>query len=76
MVDAFSHNRKRVLPCVSILEGEFGQHDIAVGVPAVLGRLGLERVIELPLNEAEKRMFDQSVAMIREDISKLASRLV
>lgn len=72
MVNALSRNRKRVLPCVAVLEGEYMQHGIAIGVPVVLGALGLERVIELPLNAEEKRMFDHSVEMIREDIEKLS----
>jgi len=41
MVDAISYNRRRILPCVSVLDGEYGQHDIAMGVPAVLTETGL-----------------------------------
>jgi malate dehydrogenase len=71
MVSAISRNRKRVLPCVAVLEGEYEQHGIAIGVPVVLGALGLERVIELALNVDEQNMFASSVNMIRDDISKL-----
>lgn len=71
MVDAISHNRKRILPCVSILEGEYGQQNIAMGVPAVLDENGLVKVIELKLNESEKREFEQSADMVSADIARL-----
>ncbi|NNG11854.1 MAG: malate dehydrogenase [Halobacteria archaeon] len=65
MVDAIYHDRKRVLSCVSVLEGEYRQSDISVGVPVVLGRNGIEQVIELPLNETERMDFQQSIDSIR-----------
>lgn len=71
MVDAVVHNRRRVLPCVAILDGEYGHADIAMGVPVVLNRCGVERVVELPLEEAERAAFDQSAAGVREDIERL-----
>jgi len=72
MVDAISHNRKKILPSVAILNGEYGQHDIAIGVPAILGSMGLEKVVDLELLESEREMFNGSVAAIREDIAKLS----
>ncbi len=72
MVEAIVYNRKRVLPCVAILEGEYGATDVAMGVPCVLGAKGLERVIELPLNDEEKRMFDASLKSIKTDLEQLA----
>ena len=71
MVDAISHNRKRILPSVAILDGEFNQHDLAMGVPCVLGDGGLESVIELEFNDEEKGLFDDSVAYIRNDLERL-----
>ena len=71
MVDAIVHNRHRIMPTVAILQGEYGQQDMAMGVPCVLGSRGVERIIELPLNEAEQAMFDQSVAAIRKDLQSL-----
>lgn len=72
MVDAISHNRKRILPCVAILENEYHESDIAMGVPCVLGDGGLEKVIELQLNEDEMALFKQSVSYIRGDLERLA----
>ncbi len=71
MVDAISHNRNRILPCVSILDGEYGQQDIAMGIPAVLNENGLVKIIELNLNEAERREFEMSADMVRADIERL-----
>lgn len=71
MVEAIVRGRRRVMPAVAILEGEYGQHDIAMGVPCVLGSKGIERIIELPLNDIEQNMFDRSVKAIRLDINNL-----
>ncbi len=72
MVDAISHNRKRLLPCVAILQGEYGQADIAMGVPCVLDERGLAEVIELDLNAEESSAFAASAAAVHEDIEKLS----
>jgi len=74
MVSSIRMNRKRVLPTVSILQGEYGQHDIAMGVPAVLGRGGMERIVELVLTEEEQVMFSRSSAAVREDIARLPAQ--
>jgi malate dehydrogenase len=72
MVDAIAHNRRRVLPTVALLEGEYGQSNIAMGVPCVLSGQGVERVLELDLLEGEKTMFEASARAVREDIEKIA----
>ncbi len=71
MVDAIANNRRHVLPCVCILEGEYSQQDITTGVPAVLGGKGIEQVVELPLNEAEQSGFLASIESIRADLKLL-----
>lgn len=72
MVDAIVHDRKRILPTVAILDGEYQQKDIAMGVPAVLGKNGMEQVIELELTTDEQKMFDDSINSVRQDIDALA----
>ncbi len=72
MVDAISHNRRRLLPCVALLEGEYGEQDVAMGVPCVLDERGLVSVIELDLNAKERAFFDRSVASLRADAARLA----
>ncbi|MGH2435798.1 MAG: malate dehydrogenase, partial [bacterium] len=54
MVNAIVRDRKRLIPCSVYLEGEYGQQDVCIGVPIVLGGGGLERIIEVPLNEQER----------------------
>jgi malate dehydrogenase len=71
MVDAISNDRRRILPCVCNLDGEYGQTDITGGVPAILGRNGIELVVELPLDEAERAGFQASIDSIRTDIKHL-----
>ena len=71
MVDAIANNRRHVLPCVCILDGEYDQQDITTGVPAVLGGKGIEQVIELPLDEAEQEGFLASIESIRADLKLL-----
>lgn len=71
MVDAIEHNRRRILPCVAILEGEYGQQGIAMGVPAILDDRGLTDVIDLDLDERESADFQRSADMVREDIEQL-----
>lgn len=71
MVEAIAHDRERVLPTVAILDGEYGESDIAMGVPCVLGKGGLEQIVELDLNDEEAAMFLASLDGVREDISRL-----
>ena len=71
MADAICNDRRRVLPCVCNLDGEYGQTNITGGVPAILGRNGIEQVLELPLNEAERAGFQASIDSIRDDIKHL-----
>jgi len=65
MVEAIIRDERRVLPCSVCLEGEYGQQDICLGVPVVLGRNGWEKVIELELNAAEQESFAKSAAAVR-----------
>ncbi len=71
MVDAVQHERKRILPCVAILDGEYGQHGICMGVPVVLGSGGMERVVELDLNDEELGHFRRSAENVRADLARL-----
>lgn len=73
MVDAVVHNRNRILPTVCFLDGEYGLDDIAIGVPAVLGRNGVEDIIQLDFNKTERTMFSHSAALVREDVDMLKS---
>jgi len=54
-----------VLPCAAWLNGEYGVKDLYVGVPVVIGAKGVERVVEIELNSAERGMFEKSVAAVQ-----------
>ena len=71
MVEAVVRDKKRMIPCSVYLDGEYGQRDVCVGVPVVLGRGGVERIIELPLNDQERAAFKASVAAAREQLGAL-----
>jgi len=73
MVESILLDRKRVLPCAVALAGEFGTHDLFVGVPVVLGAGGMERVMEIALTGDEQVAFDRSAAAVRELVATLAS---
>ena len=73
MVDAIVNNRRRLLSCVALLEGEYGESDIAMGVPCVLGERGMESIVELDLNPRERADFDRSTSAVRADIERLRS---
>ncbi len=65
MAEAYLKDQKRVLPCAAHLDGQYGLSDIYVGVPTVIGAGGIERVVEIKLDRAEKAMFDKSVDSVR-----------
>jgi len=65
MAESFLKDKKRVLPCAAHLSGEYGVKGMFVGVPAVIGAGGIERVVELQLSKREARMLAKSVAAVR-----------
>jgi malate dehydrogenase len=65
MAKSYLKDKKRVLPCAVHLTGQYGQKDLYVGAPAVIGAGGVERVIEFPLDAAEKAMFAKSVDSVK-----------
>ena len=65
LVDSILHDQKRIIPCSVYLEGEYGQADICIGVPVVVGKNGWEKIIDLKLNDLEKELFKKSAAAVR-----------
>ena len=65
LVDSILHDQKRIIPCSVYLEGEYGQDDICIGVPVVVGKNGWEKIIDLNLNDSEKELFKKSAAAVR-----------
>ena len=74
MAESILRDKKRVLACACLLEGEYGVDGLYVGVPCVLGAGGVERVIEVELDAAERKAFDASVEHVRSLVSEIQSR--
>ncbi len=73
MIKAICNDEKRLLPCSAFLNGEYGVKGIFVGVPAVLGKDGVEQVVELELTASEKQLFEKSCAGVRASVERLKS---
>jgi malate dehydrogenase len=65
MVSAILKDKKKILPCAVLLQGEYGYENLFIGVPCVLGRRGMEKVVELSLTVEEKAMLDKSAQAVR-----------
>jgi len=66
MAEAYLKDKKRVLPCAAYLTGEYGINDMYVGVPVIIGAGGVEKIVEIELNPAEKAAFEKSCGAVRE----------
>jgi malate dehydrogenase len=75
MIDSMKKNRKQVIPVSAYLEGEYGVSDLCIGVPAILGSNGIEKIIELKLNEFERKIFDSGVTSVKEAIKFMQSEI-
>jgi malate dehydrogenase len=73
MVDAIALDEKRVLPCTAYLEGEYGIDGLYMGVPVVLGAKGIERIVELDLDEGEQQALKASADAVRDVVGVLSS---
>jgi malate dehydrogenase len=71
MVESILKDKKRVLPCATLLKGEYGYSDLFIGVPCVLGKNGVEKVVEMQLNEGEKALLDNSAKAVKELVAAL-----
>ncbi|MGQ0564704.1 MAG: malate dehydrogenase [Gemmobacter sp.] len=65
MAESFLKDQKRLLPCAAYAKGQFGLDGLYVGVPVILGAGGVERIVDITLNEAEQAMFDKSTDAVR-----------
>jgi len=66
MAESYLKDKKRVLPCAAKLTGQYGVKDLYIGVPTVIGKNGVEKIIEITLNADEQKMFDHSVAAVKD----------
>ena len=69
MIESVVRDRKQVIPVATYLDGEYGHSDVTIGVPAVIGKRGVEKIIELDLNAEERQSFDAAVQSVKSAIS-------
>jgi len=69
MIEAVVRDRKQVIPVATYLDGEYGHSDVTIGVPAVIGKKGVEKIIELDLNVEEKQSFEAGIQSVKSAIS-------
>ena len=65
MAESFIKDKRRVLPCAAYLNGEYGVKGLYVGVPVIIGKGGVERILEIDLNSTERQMFMKSVESVK-----------
>ena len=65
LVNSILHDQKRIIPCSVMLDGEYNQSDICIGVPTIIGKNGWEKIIDLSLNDKESVSFEKSASAIR-----------
>jgi len=65
LVQAIAQDSQKMFPCSAILDGEYGLNDISIGVPCVLGKNGIERIVEVSLSDAEKSKLEESAAGVK-----------
>lgn len=65
LVQAIACDQKKMFPCSALLEGEFGLNDLCIGVPVILGKNGIEKIVEIELNDAEKNKMKESAEGVK-----------
>lgn len=76
LVDSILNDQKKMIACSVFVEGEYGQDDICIGVPCIIGKNGVEEILDIKLNDAEKALFAKSADAVRQMNDALKSILV
>jgi len=69
IVESVARDRKQVIPVATYLDGEYDHSDVTIGVPAIIGKKGVEKIIELDLNDEEKQVFEKGIESVKSAIS-------
>ena len=75
LVESILNDSKRIIPCSAYLDGEYGQSDLCIGVPCIIGKNGVEEILDLKLNDDEKLKFKNSADSVREMNESLGQNL-
>ena len=76
MLESYFFDNRRILPCSAYLEGEYNVNGLCVGVPVIIGKNGVEEIIELELQNSEKDELDNSIEAVEELVQKCKKLLV
>lgn len=71
MAESYFHDQKRLMPCATFLDGQYDTFGIFMGVPAIIGKNGIEKIVELNLNEEEKAMFNRSASAVKKVVDEV-----
>jgi malate dehydrogenase len=71
MIESVIKNKRSIIPVSTLLEGEYGAENVCIGVPAIIGSQGVEKIIELPLDNSEQAIFSKGVGSVKEALSTL-----
>ncbi len=71
MAKSYLNDQKRILPCAAYLEGEYGVHGLFIGVPVIIGKNGVEKILELKLNDDELAAFNKSIESVKKVIEEM-----
>ena len=69
IIDNVVNDKKQIMPVSTCLDGEYGHSDVSIGVPAMIGSNGVEKIIELELNSEEKEWFEKGVQSVNDALS-------
>ncbi|EAL60009.1 malate dehydrogenase [Wolbachia endosymbiont of Drosophila simulans] len=73
MLESYLKDKRRILPCAAYLNGEYGVEELFIGVPVIIGKNGIEKILEVKMNDSEQEMFNKSVNSVRELVKSLGS---
>lgn len=76
MLESYLKDKRRILPCAAYLNGEYGVKDLFIGVPVIIGKNGVEKVLEVKMNDSEQEMFDKSVNAVKELFRLISKSMV
>lgn len=66
MLESYLKDKRRILPCAAYLNGEYGLKDLFIGVPTIIGKNGVEKILEVKMDDSEQEMFNKSVNAVEE----------
>lgn len=71
MVESIVYDKRKIVPTCALLEGEYGVNGLFIGVPCILGKNGIEKIIEMDLTDAEKEGFKNSIAAVQKTVDEV-----